>query len=140
MVKLRRLTEGDLPFLLEIRNHPSTRYNLEVNKEFTLEECKEWFAKLEHPWYIIEVEGTKVGYFRTKGDWVGVDIHMDHRRKGYARAAYQEYLKDKEVAYLGVFTNNFALHLYTSLGFKLIREITVRGKNYFHMKWEKPNL
>ena len=43
MVEFKILEEKDLPFLLEIRNNPSTRKFLEVDKIFTLEECKKWY-------------------------------------------------------------------------------------------------
>ena len=84
MVKLRLLTQEDLSFLLEIRNDDSTRLNLENDSIFTLEQCQQWFNNLKSPWYIIEHDGVSIGYIRTDGDLVGVDIHMDYRKKGYA--------------------------------------------------------
>lgn len=119
MVKLRKLEYEDLEFLLEIRNHSSTRQFLANTSTFTLDECREWFKNLSESYYIIENEnGDMVGYFRTNGDEVGCDIHMNFRRMGYARQAYLEYLKDKDVASLYVLETNFAKKLYESLGFK----------------------
>ena len=138
-MKLRPLTKEDLPFLLEVRNQESTRNNLENDSIFFLEECESWFKNLKSPWYIIINEHLEsVGYLRTNGDEVGCDIHPLHRRQGYAKAAYQEYLKDKTYASLWVFEDNFAKDLYVSLGFiengeqKFIRE-----RKYIRMVYEK---
>ena len=78
-VKLRILTESDLEFLLEIRNHETTKQFLWNTSYFGLQECKEWYSELQWPWYIIENElGEKVGYLRTNGDEVGCDIQLFH--------------------------------------------------------------
>ena len=138
MVKLRELTENDLPFLLEVRNHESTRKNLENDSTFTIEQCKNWFSKLKSLWYIIEWDNERVGYFRTNEDEVGCDIHPYFRRRGYARLAYKEYLKDKDIASLWVFTDNFAKTLYEELGFKENGEIKIiRNRKYIKMIYEK---
>ena len=137
MVTLRPLLTTDLPFLLEVRNHESTRVNLENNSIFTLEECEKWFGDLKSPWYIIEVNNCKVGYFRTNGNEVGCDIHPDYRRKGYAKSAYKIYLENKKYASLWVFDDNFAKQLYLDLGFnptnntKIIRERLYIEMEYF---------
>lgn len=140
MVSLQTLTKEDLPFLLEVRNDKSTRKYLENNSIFTLEQCKLWFERLSHPWFIVVNEqGEKVGYFRTNHfNEVGCDIHPNHRRKGYARQAYQEYLKDKTEAKLWVFYNNFARKLYEDLGFTYDGlHKRIRGEDYIHMIWKK---
>ena len=136
MVILRSLTKEDLPFLLEVRNDYSTRNNLENNSTFTLEQCKNWFDNLKSSWYIIEVNKVSVGYLRTNGDEVGCDIHPDFRRKGYAKMAYELYLKDKTYASLWVFSDNFAKDLYLKLGFKETGEHGfVRDRSYIKMEW-----
>lgn len=136
MVTLRPLTKEDLPFLLEVRNDYSTRKNLENNSIFTLEQCENWFSNLISPWYIIEVNKFSVGYLRTNGDEVGCDIHPDFRRRGYAKMAYELYLKDKTYASLWVFSDNFAKDLYLKLGFKETGERGyVRGRSYLKMEW-----
>jgi GNAT superfamily N-acetyltransferase len=118
MIKLRLLTENDLSFLLEIRNDESTRKFLENDSIFTLKECQEWFSTSNPEWYIISHYNTKVGYIRsTLNGEVGVDIHPNYRRKGYARSAYKEYLRYKKFATLWVFEDNFAKNLYQDLGF-----------------------
>jgi ribosomal protein S18 acetylase RimI-like enzyme len=139
MVTLRALTKEDLSFLLEVRNDESTRYYLENNSIFTLEQCENWFDNLKSPWYIITNQHLKaVGYLRTNDDEVGCDIHPLHRKQGYAKAAYQEYLKNKTYASLWVFKDNFAINLYYSLGFIPTGEIKhVRNKKYIRMKYSK---
>jgi len=121
IVKFRKLVEKDLPFLLEIRNNDSTRKFLRDNRVFKLDQCKNWFGKLESPFFIIydSLSKNDVGYFRTDGVSIGCDIHPDYRRMGYARLAYLEYLKDNPYATLWVFKENFAINLYLDLGFKL---------------------
>ena len=135
-VKLRPLTINDLSFLLETRNDDSTRFYLEDDSVFNLEECKEWFKTLTSPWFIIEINNIRVGYLRTKDNEVGCDIHPNFRKKGYARMAYNEYLKDKDYAALKVFEDNFAKSLYLSLGFKKSGdEGSIRGRKYIKMEY-----
>ena len=135
---LRKLEESDLPFLLEVRNDPTTRINLENDSVFTIESCTEWFSKTNPLWYIIKVDGNNVGYIRTNGDEIGADIHPEHRRKGYAKEAYKLYLKDKEYASLWVFVDNFAKNLYTELGFvENGNSKTIRGREYIQMILKK---
>ena len=137
-MELRRLVTMDLAFLLEVRNDETTRMNLENDSVFTLTECAGWFLKTNPIWYIIEVDNNSVGYIRTNGDEVGIDIHPNHRRKGYAREAYKLYLKDKEYASLWVFVDNFAKNLYTELGFvENGNSKTIRGREYIQMVYEK---
>ena len=137
MVEFKILEEKDLPFLLEIRNNPSTRKFLEVDKIFTLEECKKWYKGLKEPYLLILNENKeKVGYFRVIGDQIGVYIQPNHRRIGYAMASYKEYLKDKKYATLWVFEDNFALNLYKKLGFKFTGDIREeRNRSVIRMEW-----
>ena len=139
-MNLRELTISDLPFLLEVRNDETTRVNLENDSVFTLAQCEEWFLVRKPKWYIIEIDGNSVGYIRTNGVEVGIDIHPDFRRKGYAREAYKLYLKDKEYATLWVFVDNFAKILYTELGFVQNGNTkTIRGREYIQMVYENRN-
>jgi len=140
VMKLRKLGETDLEFLLEVRNHTSTRFYLENDSVFSLEQCKEWFNKTNPNWFIIEVDDKSVGYFRTNGDEIGADIHPSFRRKGYAREAYKLYLKDKKYASLWVFDDNFAKQLYSELGFIPNGNLkTVRDRTYIQMIYENRN-
>lgn len=136
---IRELTKLDLPFLLEIRNDESTRVNLENDSVFSIEQCEEWFENLQSPWFIIEVNGKSVGYIRTDGDLVGIDIHMDYRRQGYAKQAFKEYLKDKKYSKLWVFEDNFAKELYIKLGFTETGNVkSIRDKSYVEMEYFQP--
>lgn len=143
MVTLHKLKIEDLDFLLEIRNHITTRNYLANTSVFTLDDCIKWFKSLNDPYYIIKNEkGQRVGYFRTNGDEVGCDIHMDFRRRGYARQAYLEYLKDKDFASLYVLDNYFAKNLYKSIGFEENGNFKIfdnRGK-HVQMIWKKSDI
>ena len=138
-VTLTLMRAGDLPFLLEIRNHESTRSQLENDSKFSLEQCQSWFSNLSSPWYIIHNHhNIPVGYLRTNDDVIGVDIHIKFRRNGYAKSAFQVYLHDKEFARLEVFEDNFAIDLYKKIGFKLTgRKKIVRGRNYVEMEYKQ---
>lgn len=139
-MNLRELSISDLPFLLEVRNNETTKINLENDSVFTLTQCEEWFSVNKPKWFIIEIDGNSVGYIRTNGDEVGIDIHPNFRRKGYAREAYKLYLKDKEYATLWVFVDNFAKNLYTELGFvENGNTKTIRGREYIQMVYENRN-
>lgn len=136
MVNLRSLTENDLPFLLEVRNDKSTRQFLEVNSKFTLKESLKWFRDNQPKWFIIEINRIPVGYIRTNKNEVGCDIHPDFRKKGYAKMAYELYLKDKDYASLWVFEDNFAKELYEKLGFTPTgNSRIVRDRNYIKMEY-----
>lgn len=138
MVKLITLAEDHLPFLLEVRNDPTTRFYLENDLVFNLDQCKAWFKSLTSPWYLIEENDIPLGYLRTNGSTVGCDIHPNHRRKGYARQAYLEYLNDKQYADLWVFEDNFAKDLYSDLGFRETSETKIiRNRLYVKMEYIK---
>lgn len=136
MLELSPLTKTDLPFLLEVRNDESTRSMLENNKIFTMDECLSWFKNHKPKWFIIKVNNFPVGYIRTNGNEVGCDIHPNHRKKGYAKMAYEIYLKNKEYASLWVFEDNFAKGLYEKLGFTLTKNSKIiRERNYIEMEY-----
>ena len=138
MIKLIPLTKEYLSFVLAVRNHETTRINLENDSLFDLEQCENWFKNLKHPWYIILNENIPVGYVRTNGNEIGCDIHVDYRRKGYAKTAYKILLENMEIAYLWVFEDNFAKKLYENLGFKDNGEKKiVRNRSYIKMVYHK---
>lgn len=139
ILDLEPLKEEHLEFLLEVRNDDSTRQFLGNDSKFTLKQSQEWFKTLEAEWFVIRVLDELVGYMRTTPNGeIGLDIHPNHRRKGYARLAYQKYLKNKKFATLWVFEDNFAKNLYTELGFKPTGNQTqVRGRDYTQMYYVK---
>ena len=140
-ITLKPLTKDNLRFLLLVRNDESTRTQLKNDTSFTLDECEDWFEKLEPSWLMIYNENSEeVGYLRIDGNLIGCDIHPDYRRKGYARKAYKEYLKDKTFAELDVFEDNHAKSLYEELGFKETGEVEfIRGRKYLKMVYENRN-
>jgi GNAT superfamily N-acetyltransferase len=134
MVKLIPLLKEHLNFLLEVRNHETTRYNLENDNVFNLEQCETWYETLKSPWYIILNGDMPVGYIRTNCNEIGVDIHPNYRRNGYAKSAYNLILKKIPKASLWVFEDNFAKKLYQDLGFKETEEQKIiRGRKYIKM-------
>lgn len=139
MISLRPLHMNDLPIFLEIRNDCAD--SLHDNRRFTLCDTLCWWKEnwgtdmhaRNGPLHYeaIDVGSGMVGYVRIQEDYrnkivaVGVDIHKDHRRKGYAQAAYKELFK----YYFGqrqfnrielevLVTNSAAEALYYKLGFK----------------------
>lgn len=138
MITFKKITEEDLPFLLEVRNHESTRKNLENDNIFSLDECTSWFINTRPNWFVIYNNENKVGYFRTNLDEVGCDIHPSYRRLGFAKMAYNLFLESKDYATLWVFEDNFAINLYIKLGFyKNGEEKNIRGRKYIKMIYEK---
>jgi predicted acetyltransferase len=137
-MELIQLTEEYLEFLLEVRNHESTRQFLENNAIFDIEQCKNWFLTLNSPWYIIIIDNQPVGYIRTNGDEIGCDIHPNHRKKGYAKMAYLKLMENMSNATLWVFDDNFAKELYLKIGFKKNGEQKIiRNKKYIKMIYYK---
>ena len=138
-VTLLSLLESDLPFLIEVRNDESTRSQLGNDSLFTLEDSTQWFIKEQPEWLlIINHNLTRIGYIRIDGDTIGIDIHPNFRRKGYARLAYQKYLEDTDYADLWVFEDNHAKKLYEELGFVETGEYeTLRDRKYLKMIYEK---
>jgi ribosomal protein S18 acetylase RimI-like enzyme len=138
-VTLLPLLESDLPFLIEVRNDESTRSQLGNDSLFTLEDSTQWFKKEQPEWLlIINHNLTRIGYMRIDGDTIGIDIHPNFRRKGYARLAYQKYLEDTDYADLWVFEDNHAKKLYEELGFVETGEYeTLRDRKYLKMIYEK---
>ncbi len=138
MIKLSPLLKEHLNFLLEVRNHETTKYNLENDNVFSVEQCEKWFETLTSPWYIISNDNTMVGYIRTNGDEIGCDVHPNHRRNGYALEAYKLILKKMNTASLWVFEDNFAKKLYQELGFKENGEQKIiRERKYIKMTYER---
>ena len=138
-ITLLSLLESDLPFLIEVRNDESTRSQLGNDSLFTLEDSTQWFKKEQPEWLlIINHNLTRIGYMRIDGDTIGIDIHPNFRRKGYARLAYQKYLEDTDYADLWVFEDNHAKKLYEELGFVETGEYeTLRNRKYLKMIYKK---
>ena len=123
MIIIRKMRENDLIFFLELRN--SCVEFLHNKKVFTMEECRHWFNKSIR-YYIIELDGTPVGYVRTSNKtrrsiYIGADILPEYRRKGIASRALTTIMDmlQKPKYYLEVLeTNTIAKKLYEKIGFK----------------------
>ncbi|MHA2063152.1 MAG: GNAT family N-acetyltransferase [Candidatus Thorarchaeota archaeon] len=130
LITLRSMEFEDIPFFLGVRN--ACREFLHNNAKFSLKQCVKWWDTYNPMFYIIEHDGTPVGYVRisnwdhvNKHVYVGVDIHPDHRRLGYAQETYRSMLNYlfilchmNKVALEVLSTNQAALALYRKVGFK----------------------
>ena len=126
------VTQDDAEFILEIRNHPDTIKYLHTRDEYTVDEFKKWHEETSPEWLLIVDKDIDkpVGYVRTseRTDYelmVGIDIHIDYRRQGYATAAYKKLfyiLKAKmyQAVNLEVFDYNPAFEIYKHLGFESV--------------------
>lgn len=130
-ITLRPLTEADLEFVAEIRHDDRTLCWLHDDRPFALNEVRKWFAHTKPEWYVILKDDIRVGYVRTsdrdeqnRSIKIGADIHPDHRRKGYAQAAYRVLLEQLKSdgwhrIWLEVLAHNEpAITLYEKLGFQ----------------------
>lgn len=142
---LRPLQRDDLPQLLEIRNDPSTRQFLGTNKEFSIEECQEWFDKTNPEWLSVIYEEKFIGYARIhdrapESIWIGCDIHPKYRGLGLGILALTlliEKFKNEgmSIIFLEVFSKNErAKHIYNKLGFKQTSIRILNGEEYLKME------
>jgi len=132
MIEFYRLTTDDLSFLNEVRNECAVEY-LHDSRIFTLEETIKWFNEVKPVFWIIRLNGEKIGYFRTsnyslvdESIYVGADLHKDFRGKGLAYESYCKFLPFlfNEFALNKIMlevlnTNKRAISLYNKLGFKI---------------------
>lgn len=125
------MTFEDLPFLIEVRN--ACRFHLHDDKKVSLHDSVQWWQQQDPMFMIIQLHkgNIPVGYIRTshldmrnKRVMIGLDIHPDHRRQGYATEAYQLllhylfYRKGLHKVALEVLANNTgAIAMYDKLGF-----------------------
>ncbi len=139
MISLRTLHMNDIPIFLEIRNDCADF--LHDNRRFQLFDVLQWWKENWGAYTYaqdnalvynaIDVGSKMIGYVRAKQDHrnktvtLGVDIHKDHRRRGYAQAAYQELFKYyfeqrkfNRIELEVIVTNPAAEALYYKLGFK----------------------
>ena len=129
---LRPITVDDAEFVCSVRNHPETLRWLHDQTPYSAEHTRDWIGDLRLTWYIVEVGGQPVGYFRQvvdNGLKIGCDIHPRHRRRGYGEAAFREYFRclanwawsptQRNRIWLEVLRDNMpARHLYGKLGFQ----------------------
>ena len=147
---LKIIDRNDLVFVNNLRNHDLTRYRLKNPNLISMEETHKWFKTTKPQWYIILIDEQKVGYIRTSSDsgetiCIGCDIHPDHRRKGYAKTAYSQFMtslyeRGYLVIWLEVFRDNIPeFNLYKQLGYIEIGSRTINEKEYVLMVHRREN-
>tara|TARA_R110000851_G_scaffold113983_4_gene238868 strand:+ start:1728 stop:2162 length:435 start_codon:yes stop_codon:yes gene_type:complete len=122
------MEKEDIPFFNEVRNECNEW--LHNPSFYTLEESLSWFDQNKNPFFVCEVDGKKIGYFRTS-NWenfscyIGMDIHKNFRGKKLAVPAYKAFMDMLNRIYniylfkLEVLAKNTrAYSLYVKLGFK----------------------
>lgn len=135
MITYRPLTEEDLEFFNATRNE--CREFLHDNREFTLEQTKEWFKSLKpHQKYYIITNGVNLlGYIRaieySETSWeIGMDLAEKYRGLGVAKNMYRKFMEDHpsvEFWGLEVLANNIrAYNLYRQLGFEINEDVLVK--------------
>ena len=129
MIAFRELQAADLKFLIAVRN--ACRGMLHDDAEFSLEQAQEWFRVTRPRFYMVMLDNSPIGYFRTS-NWdavngsvcVGCDLHADYQGKGLAREAYRIFLRFlfehcgmNRVSLEVLVHNERAKRLYRRLGF-----------------------
>ena len=144
--KFIKMLEGDMPFLIDIRNKYAAEF-LHNSNTFNLNEAIEWFRKTNPDYWVIYVENTPIGYFRVsnhntqnKNIMIGADIHPLFTGRGYGYKAYNEFIPflfntyDLHKISLEVLaTNQRAINLYNKLGFVregIKREDVLKGDKW----------
>lgn len=143
---IRKLIYDDLLFLNEVRNLYCEEY-LHDSRKFSIEETINWYNKYNPDYYIIEIDGKSIGYFRisnysklNKNLYIGADIHPEFKGKGYGFLAYKKFIPELfnnyslHKIYLEVLsTNKIAISLYKKLGFEVegIKKEDVLKNNKF---------
>ena len=147
MISFKKIEdEEELIFLNEVRNDCAEQF-LHNPSTYTLKETKLWYFIIKVPYYIVHLNGSKIGYFRLSNYskenntmYIGMDLHKDYRGKGLA---YQSYIKFIPYIFnlynlnklsLEVLSTNIpAYKLYKKLGF--IEEGRKRQEIYRHNEY-----
>lgn len=134
-IHFNQIERSDLPFINEVRN-ASCEY-LHNPSKFTLDQTGIWYDQVylntSGYWFIVYVDNQPIGYLRRSiqddKHYIGMDIHPNHRGKGYSKAIYKEFIsyrykvtKTKDLWLEVLKTNPRAIHIYESLGFEKVDE------------------
>ena len=156
MITLKKLKPSNIGYFFHLANDPENRKYMKSERQYTQDDFIRLIDNRMIQWYTIhdpklEGEDKRVGLFTSYGQndklYIGIIIHPDHRRKGYARRTFKYYLTAtddlKIPVYLECFKDQPALTMYKELGFKEKKEdrTKVRGKMWITMKREfKPKI
>ena len=124
------ITKEDLNFFSKVRNSCAEIF-LHDSRKFTTEETLDWFEKNKPEFYIVKMNGFKIGYFRTsnldlsnKSIYIGCDLEEQYRGKGLGFICYKKFIPfisnkyNLKIIYLEVLSTNYvAIRLYEKLGF-----------------------
>jgi RimJ/RimL family protein N-acetyltransferase len=150
---IRLIESQDIEQVRKLHNHPETLKWLSDTHLVTKVEQESWFKKvstsLTSRRYVVELRETKdlVGVFRlddidmaNKSAYVGLDVSIDFRRKGFALETYEamitflfEELELNRLSLITLATNHSAVSLYEKLGFikeGILRQAFYRGTEY----------
>ena len=145
---IRLIESQDIEQVRKLHNHPETLKWLSDTHPVTRVEQESWFKKISTSLtsrrYVVELceTGHLVGVFRlddidmeNKSAYVGLDISIDFRRKGFALETYEamipflfEELQLNRLSLITLETNHPAVSLYEKLGF--IKEGILRQAFY----------
>lgn len=130
-MQFRKINKNDLKFVNTVRNEYASEY-LHDSRTFSLDDTISWFETYNPDFYIIELNEQSIGYFRlsnhsveNKNIYIGADISIEYKGRGYGKAAYIEFIpflfKEYDLNKISLevlATNTVAISLYEKLGFK----------------------
>jgi RimJ/RimL family protein N-acetyltransferase len=142
------MEEQELSWFLNIRNQ--VRQFLHNSDEFTLEECRKWFAETENLYFVVHIKSgetyQKCGYFRVRlldtlgMAEIGMDLDPAFEGRNIAYSSYRKFgpfLRDNYKLYgftLRVRSDNTrAMRLYKKLNFELLGEFEYGNISEFLM-------
>lgn len=148
MVVLQQISIEDYDYWIELNNDPENLHFMESDREFDNEDFRAILSSDLVKWYLIkelndDLEYYSVGlftvYVRNSELYLGIIIDKNYRRQGFARKAFEDYLKYMDeagiVTNLCYFTDNFAAKLYESLGYIPTGEKKiVRGREFIYAR------
>jgi len=148
MITLTKIDIADREYFLRINNEEYALRWMECDRPY---DDELFFHILHYPlvtWYIIKDGRKKVGLFTSYSVnnklFAGIIIDEQHRRQGYARKAFEVYLRSTDSyptdTYLSCFIDQPAIELYRELGYVETGDAKmVRGKEFIEMKREYTN-
>lgn len=128
----RELQIRDLEWFISVRNEVSQM--LHNSAVFSLQQAINWFPTSETKYWVINMNGHDVGYFRILETsdhrvLIGADIATSYQGKGIASEAYPKFVQEilipsgiTELELRVLKKNEVAIKLYNNLGFVVDEE------------------